>query len=60
MNYGIGFRFDLTFLIFRLDLAKPFQIPYEETVANFTIPQQFVGDPPNKNWRVVVAFGYPF
>ncbi|THH41704.1 BamA/TamA family outer membrane protein [Neolewinella litorea] len=60
MNYGIGFRFDLTFLIFRLDLAKPFQIPYEETVANFQIPQEFVGDPVDRSLRLVVAFGYPF
>jgi outer membrane protein assembly factor BamA len=60
MNYGVGLRFDLTFLIFRLDLAKPFQVPYEETVADFGIPQRFVGDPPNKDWRIVVAFGYPF
>ena len=60
MNYGIGFRFDLTFLLFRLDLAKPFQIPYEESVANFRIPRKFVGDPVDKNWRLVIGFGYPF
>ncbi|MCP9237613.1 BamA/TamA family outer membrane protein [Lewinella sp. JB7] len=60
MNYGIGFRFDLTFLIFRIDLAKPFQIPYEETVSQFQIPQKFVGDPVDKSLRLVVAFGYPF
>ena len=60
MDAGIGFRFDLTFLIFRLDLAKPFQIPYEETVANFRIPEKFVGDPVDKSLRVVIAFGYPF
>ena len=60
MNYGFGFRFDLTFLLFRLDFAKPFQIPYEETVANFRIPRQFVGDPVNDSWRLVVGFGYPF
>ena len=60
MDAGIGFRFDLTFLIFRLDLAKPFQIPYEETVANFRIPQTYPGDPVDKSLRVVIAFGYPF
>ncbi|CAH1002043.1 Outer membrane protein assembly factor BamA [Neolewinella maritima] len=60
MNAGIGFRFDLTFLIFRLDLAKPFQIPYEETVADFAIPQKFVGDPVDDSIRLVIAFGYPF
>ncbi len=60
MNYGIGFRFDLTFLLFRIDLAKPFQIPYEDAVNDFRIPQTFVGDPVNRNIRLVVAFGYPF
>ena len=60
MDYGIGFRFDLTFLVFRLDLAKPFQIPFEETVADFQIPQLYPGDPPDKDWRLVIAFGYPF
>ncbi|WP_116124658.1 BamA/TamA family outer membrane protein [Lewinella sp. IMCC34183] len=60
MDYGIGFRFDLTFLIFRLDLAKPFQIPYEETVEDFQIPQTFVGDPVDRSIRLVVGFGYPF
>ena len=60
MDYGIGFRFDLTFLIFRLDLAKPFQIPYEETVAGFRVPQQFVGDPVDRSIRLVIGFGYPF
>ncbi len=60
MNYGFGFRFDLTFLLFRLDLAKPFQIPYEETVADFRIPREFVGDPVEDGWRLVIGFGYPF
>ncbi|PPK86227.1 outer membrane protein assembly factor BamA [Neolewinella xylanilytica] len=60
MNYGFGFRFDLTFLLFRLDLAKPFQIPYEETVADFRIPRRFVGDPVEDGWRLVIGFGYPF
>ncbi|WP_116105311.1 BamA/TamA family outer membrane protein [Lewinella sp. IMCC34191] len=60
MDYGFGFRFDLTFLIFRLDFAKPFQIPYEETVADFRIPRKFVGDPVDDSWRLVIGFGYPF
>ena len=60
MDAGIGFRFDLTFLVFRLDLAKPFQIPYEETVANFRIPEAYPGDPIDKSLRIVIAFGYPF
>ncbi len=60
MNYGIGFRFDLTFLLFRIDLAKPFQIPYEEAVNDFRIPQTFVGDPVDRSINLVVAFGYPF
>ena len=60
MNYGVGARFDLTFLIFRLDIAVPFQIPYEETVTGFQIPQVYPGDQPSKSPRVVIAFGYPF
>ncbi len=60
MNYGIGFRFDLTFLLFRIDLAKPFQIPYEDAVNDFRIPQTFVGDPVDRSINLVVAFGYPF
>ena len=60
MDYGFGFRFDLTFLLFRLDLAKPFQIPYEDSVADFRIPRSFVGDPVDKSWRLVIGFGYPF
>ncbi len=60
IDYGIGFRFDLTFLIFRIDLAKPFQIPYESAVADFQIPQSFVGDPVDRSIRLVIGFGYPF
>ena len=60
MDAGIGFRFDLTFLVFRLDLAKPFRVPYEETVADFQVPQIYPGDPVDKSLRVVIAFGYPF
>ena len=47
MNAGLGFRFDLTFLILRIDAAKPLRIPFDNTVAN-------------KNVRIVLAFGYPF
>lgn len=60
MNYGLGARFDLTFLIFRVDIAVPLQIPYEETVAGFGVPQMFLGDEPDFSPRLVVAFGYPF
>lgn len=59
-NYGVGFRFDLQFLIFRLDLAKPFAIPFEDAVNEFRIPQAFVGGPVDRSLQLVIAFGYPF
>ena len=53
MNYGGGVRVDLQFLILRLDLAYPFQVPYEDN-----------DDPdvvlPEKSLNFVLAFGYPF
>ena len=59
-NYGIGFRFDLTFLLLRLDLAKPYLIPYEDAVNAFRFPQKFIGEPVDRAIRVVIGFGYPF
>ena len=59
-NYGIGFRFDLQFLIFRLDLAKPFAIPFEDEVNAFRVPERFPGGPVDRGLQLVIAFGYPF
>jgi outer membrane protein insertion porin family len=60
VNAGVGFRFDLEFLVLRLDLAKPLQIPYENVLSGQRIPNRVVGDAPDRSLRFVVAFGYPF
>ena len=60
MDAGLGFRFDLQFLILRIDLAKPFRIPYEDTLPEQRIPFNNVGQAPDKAIRYVLAFGYPF
>ncbi len=60
MNYGFGVRLDLQFLILRLDLAKPFQVPYENAADGLQIPQANFITIPEKNWNFVLAFGYPF
>lgn len=49
-NVGLGFRLDLSFLLLRLDVAKPVRIPYE------TDPDT----PPDRSLRLVLAFGHPF
>lgn len=59
-NAGLGFRFDLQFLILRIDLAKPLSIPYENTLPNQRIPFENVGIAPDRSLRWVLAFGYPF
>ena len=55
MDAGAGVRVDLQFLILRVDLAYPFQRPYEDAAAQ---------DPdielPPQNLNLVLAFGYPF
>ena len=60
MDAGLGFRFDLQFLILRIDLAKPLRIPYEDTLPSQEIPFAAAGQAPDKNIRFVLAFGYPF
>ncbi|MTB53456.1 BamA/TamA family outer membrane protein [Lewinella sp. W8] len=60
LNAGVGFRFDLQFLVLRLDLAKPLRIPYEDILADQRIPNRVVGDAPDRSLRYVIAFGYPF
>ncbi|WP_197494038.1 BamA/TamA family outer membrane protein [Lewinella sp. 4G2] len=58
---GIGFRFDLQFLIMRIDLAQPFQTPYgEEELKLLDIPNETARPAPENNLRLVIAFGYPF
>lgn len=61
LDAGIGFRFDLQFLIFRLDLAMPLQTPYgEEELELLRIPYAAAREVPDNNLRLVIGFGYPF
>ncbi|SEP99480.1 BamA/TamA family outer membrane protein [Neolewinella agarilytica] len=60
VNAGLGVRFDLQFLILRIDLAQPLVTPYEEAAAQLVIPLEDARDVPADNLRLVVAFGYPF
>lgn len=60
VNAGVGVRFDLEFLILRLDIAKPVVTPYAENAKVLRIPYADARDVPEDNWRLVVAFGYPF
>lgn len=60
LDAGIGFRFDLQFLVLRLDIAKPLHIPYEDVLPAQRIPNRVVGDAPDRSLRYVIAFGYPF
>lgn len=60
VNAGLGLRFDLQFLIFRLDVAKPVQTPYDEAAAQLVIPFANARDVPENKIRYVIAFGYPF
>ncbi len=60
LDAGIGFRFDLQFLILRIDLAQPLQTPYNESLPELQLPYQDAREVPESNLRLVVAFGYPF
>jgi hypothetical protein len=60
VNAGIGFRFDLEFLILRIDLAKPLIIPYAKVLPSQQIPSQTAGAAPDESIRLVLGFGYPF
>ncbi|MEL7162865.1 MAG: BamA/TamA family outer membrane protein, partial [Bacteroidota bacterium] len=60
LNAGIGVRFDLQFLIFRIDLAQPLVVPYAEAAEQLVIPRADARTVPEDNLRLVVAFGYPF
>ncbi|NJC26380.1 translocation and assembly module lipoprotein TamL [Neolewinella antarctica] len=61
VDAGIGFRFDLQFLVFRIDLAQPLQTAYgEEELKLLKIPYEGARAAPANDLRLVVAFGYPF
>ena len=57
---GVGFRFDLQFLILRIDLAKPLRIPYEDVLPSQVPPFANAGQAPDESLRFILAFGYPF
>jgi outer membrane protein insertion porin family len=59
---GIGFRFDITFLVIRLDIAFPLRKPWLPDGERWVIDQVNFGD---KSWRrdniiYNLGFGYPF
>lgn len=57
-NAGVGLRFDLQFIILRIDVAKPLLIPYEDQFNDpDTLP---VGARLDDQIKFVLAFGYPF
>ena len=61
MDAGVGARFDLQFLILRLDLAWPLQTPYgEEELELIRTPYLDARQAPNDGMRLVIGFGYPF
>ncbi len=60
VDAGVGVRFDLQFLVLRIDLAKPLVTPYAENAALLVPPFANARDVPQDNIRLVVAFGYPF
>jgi len=60
MNAGLGFRFDLQFLILRVDMAKPLRVPSENPLPDQVPPFLNAGEPVDKSLRMVLAFGYPF
>jgi hypothetical protein len=50
VDAGLGVRIDLSFLVIRIDVAKPISIPYEDNAE----------DPANRSPRFVLAFGQAF
>jgi outer membrane protein assembly factor BamA len=60
VDAGVGVRFDLQFLVLRIDLAKPLVRPYADNAALLVPPFANARDVPEDNIRLVVAFGYPF
>ncbi|HEX7845927.1 MAG TPA: BamA/TamA family outer membrane protein [Chitinophagaceae bacterium] len=59
---GVGFRFDITFLVVRLDIAVPFRKPYLPEGERWVISKMDFG---SKSWRrdniiYNLGIGYPF
>ncbi len=59
---GAGLRFDLSFLVLRLDLAFPLRVPYLEDGKRWVIDQIKFGDPTWRRDNLIfnIAIGYPF
>jgi outer membrane protein assembly factor BamA len=59
---GVGLRFDITFLVFRLDVAFPLRKPYLPDGQRWVINQINFGDPAWRKENIVfnIAIGYPF
>ncbi len=59
---GVGLRFDISFLVVRVDLATPIRKPYLSTGPAFVFDQMDFG---NRDWRrenliLNLGLGYPF
>lgn len=59
---GAGLRFDVTFLVLRLDLAFPLRIPYNQPGERWVIDDIRFGDSQWRKDNLVfnLAIGYPF
>jgi len=56
VDAGLGFRFDITFLLIRFDLAVPLRVPYMERGKEWIIKDLH----PFSNIIYNIAIGYPF
>ncbi|MES1214942.1 MAG: BamA/TamA family outer membrane protein [Bacteroidota bacterium] len=59
---GVGLRFDVTFLVLRLDVAFPLRKPYLPDGQRWVINQINFGDPDWRKQNIIynIAIGYPF
>ena len=59
---GVGLRFDVTFLVLRLDVAFPLRKPYLPDGQRWVINQINFGDPDWRKENIIynIAIGYPF
>ena len=55
---GIGFRYDVNFLIFRFDLATPIRYPYQIDDNNWV--KNPLKEILNGNLNLNIGIGYPF
>jgi len=59
---GVGLRFDVSFLVVRLDVAIPFRIPWHEEKERWVIRQIRLASPAWRKQNIVfnLGIGYPF